>query len=57
MGVKVYFADKLRCIDRTFSCCRGVASDAAEDSSLSKFHYLFVYNKEKSKYSLDVSVF
>ncbi|KAG7226768.1 hypothetical protein INR49_014117 [Caranx melampygus] len=32
----------------------GVASDAAEDSSLSKFHYLFVYNKEKSKYSLNV---
>ncbi|KAG7214359.1 hypothetical protein INR49_023122 [Caranx melampygus] len=34
----------------------GVASDAAEDSSLTKFHYLFVYNKEKSKYSLNVSV-
>lgn len=29
-----------------FSCCREVDSDAAEDSSLSKFLTLFLYNKE-----------
>lgn len=34
-------------LTKSFLCCREVASDAAEDSSLSKFHTLFLYNKEK----------
>lgn len=41
----------------TFFCCREVALDAAEDSSLSKFHSLFVYNKENPNTTRSVCAF
>ena len=43
--------DSTDVLTKSFLCCREVASDAAEDSSLSKFHTLFLYNKEKQNTS------
>lgn len=58
LNLVLYLAVKPDCTDdlilSVFSCYRGVASGAAEDSSLSKFHYLFLYNKEMKTSSTSV---